>query len=236
MEELSCRKRNPCYSWIRGYKWNPSLTMLCQLLHKVFTPILSDVTIIKLFTSYCWLRRSECRRLLREQHDSGDISYCSWGIGLQHIHHKRKCLSCLKCARNLHVRYITAVDSTLHYQGTRWTSSLSHLIPYMSEPIPSLSHSTPYLSELIPRLSHLILGLSESVLRLSHFIPSLSYSIPVLSESVPRLSHSIPRLSELNPWLSCSFPDQSDYIPNLSEKSTWKRNQFRANVTALKPH
>ena len=148
------------------------------------------------------------------------------GIELQHIHHKRKCLSCLKCARNLHVRYITTVDSPLHYQGTRWTSSLSHLIPYMSEPIPSLSHSTPYLSELIPRLSHLILGLSESVLRLSHFIPSLSYSIPVLSESVPRLSHSIPRLSELNPWLSCSFPDQSDYIPNLSEKSTWKRNQF----------
>ena len=134
------------------------------------------------------------------------------GIELQHIHHKRKCLSCLKCARNLHVRYITTVDSSLHYQGTRWTSSLSH--------------STPYLSELIPSLSHLILGLSESVLRLSHFIPSLSYSIPVLSESVPRLSHSIPRLSELNPWLSCSFPDQSDYIPNLSEKSTWKRNQF----------
>ena len=182
MEELSCRKRNPCYSWIRGYKWNLSLTMLCQLLHKVFTPILSDVTIIKLFTSYCWLRRSECRRLLREQHDSGDISYCSWGIGLQHIHHKRKCLSCLKCARNLHVRYITTVDSTLHYQGTRWTSSLSHLIPYMSEPIPSLSHSTPYLSELIPRLSHLILGLSESVLRLSHFIPSLwDFAMAVIS-------------------------------------------------------
>ena len=129
------------------------------------------------------------------------------GIELQHIHHKRKCLSCLKCARNLHVRYITTVDSTLHYQGTRWTSSLSHLIPYMSEPIPGLSHSTPYLSELIPSLSHLILGLSESV---------------------PRLSHSIPRLSELNPWLSCSFPDQSDYIPNLSEKSTWKRNQFKS--------